>query len=270
MRTSCARWYVEKSLARRAHRVSVERVNQGRTLERALDVIECVEASRTPMKLTQISKETGLHITTTQRITTTLARRGYLSSTEAGYTLGPVVLAHAHAFMLQDRLAAVSHPVLQNLAETTGFTASVYVRSGWSRILVARVEPPESLRYRFPIGQRLDLDVGGGKVLLAAVSPEELDEFLAEYTGIALADGRQQTADSLRAELAEIATTGTYESHSERYPGTASLTATIADSRGRAIGAVNLVTTTETIDGDGLARFRSRVIQAARVIGEQL
>ena len=250
--------------------MSVERVNQGRTLERALDVIECVEASRTPLKLTQISKATGLHITTTQRITTTLARRGYLNSTEAGYTLGPVVLAHAHAFMLQDRLASVSHPVLQNLTETTGFTSSVYVRSGWSRILVARVEPPESLRYRFPIGQRLDLDVGGGKVLLAAVAPEELDDFLKEYSGLALANGRQQTADSLRSELAEAAATGTYESHSERYPGTVSLTAAITDSRGTVIGVVNLVTTEETISEDGLARFRSRVIQAARVIGEQL
>ena len=138
--------------------------NQGRTLERALDVIESVSSSTDPLTLTQISKATGLHIATTKRILGTLERRDYLKQAPTGYTLGPRVLPHAHAFQLQDRLALISPPILRELTSITSLTSSVFVPSGDHRILISRVEAPNALGYEFPIGQVLSLTLGGGKV----------------------------------------------------------------------------------------------------------
>lgn len=222
------------------------------------------------MKLSHIAKATGLHIATTQRIAATLVRRGYLRASDAGYTLGPIVLAHAHAFARQDRLSLVAYPILRELTASTGHTSSVYVTSGASRILVARVEAPNPLSYQVPVGQRLGLDIGGGKVLLSQLSEEEQDAFLEHYEGVTLADGRRQTSEDLRADLDSIRASGYYISRSERHAGAASITAPLSDSDGHPSGAVNLVAHEGVHDNVDMGSYRSPLIQAARLIGEQM
>lgn len=243
--------------------------NQGRTLDRALDIMECVESARSPLRPAQIAKATGLPISTTQRIAAALLRRGYLTSLGGSYVLGPAVLAHAHAFVLQDRLTTVANPILADVTETTGMTSSVYVRTGWSRILIARAEPPHPLRYQFPVGQRLPLDVGAGKVLLAQMPDEEIQEYLQAYTGVSLANGATQSADTLRADITEIRAAGFHLGRAERHPGVISLNLPIVSTADVPLGALNLVSNDEATTPVAIRKHRGLLYQASQQIGQQ-
>ena len=219
------------------------------------------------MRLSEISRTTGLHIATAQRITGILVRLGFLNSTEEGYLLGPEFLSGAHSFVMQDPLLNHSTPVLSELSESTGLTASVYVRSGLERILIARVEAPKPMRYQFPLGRRLDLDVGAGKVLLAFMPEKLLEEYFDTYEGRRLSDGSWQSSDQLRAEIAVIAQTNSHIGLSERHIGTVSAATAILSTQGRVLGALNVVSDVRQTSEEEIAQFVPDVARAAELIG---
>lgn len=244
--------------------------NRGRTVERALDIVDYVSTVRSPVKLSQISRETGLHLATTQRLANTLVQRGYLRASDIGYTVGPSVLSLARAFTLQDRLSVVSFPVLQGLTGATGLTSSVYVRTGNTRVLTCRVEAPQPLRYQLPIGHRLELTRGGGKVLLAFLPADELDAVLVHVGSEELADGRVQSREQLSQELECIRKQGFHLSVSERHHGAVGLTAPIRTVDGDVSGIANIVAHDDTLTGEQMMALRPLLMAAARSIGEQV
>ncbi|MFE6387726.1 IclR family transcriptional regulator [Nocardiopsis dassonvillei] len=241
--------------------------NQGRTLDRALDVLECLERARGPLRLSDIARESGLHLATTQRTVNQLVRRGYVQQERLGYSLGPVVLSLAHSFVVNDRLCSVATPILTELSATTGLTSSVYVRSGQERILIARVDGADPLRYQFPIGRRVPLYIGGGKVLLSDWDDQELDAYLADHAEVRLASGRTQDAADLRAQIERIREVGYHLAESEREPGALSLTRLLYDSEGETLGAVNLVTTSDRTSPEELLSQLPELSRGANAIG---
>ncbi|GLU47811.1 IclR family transcriptional regulator [Nocardiopsis ansamitocini] len=244
--------------------------NQGRTIERALDVLESLERARGPLRLSEIARSVDLHLATTQRTVNLLVRRGYIQQDRHGYSLGPVALSLAHAFVLNDRLSTVATPILGELSATTGLTSSIFVRSGDERILVARVDGANPLRYQFPIGRRVPLNLGGGKVLLADLDAADLDAFNERVGPARLASGALQDSADLAAQLATVRRNGFHLAQSERELGALSLTRAIHTESREAIGAVNLVTTTEHTTPDALVALLPELARACAAIAERV
>lgn len=249
---------------------AVNNTNQGRTVSRAFHILRALEVPYAPVRLSEISRKTGLHISTTQRILNILVDLGQVNLYESGYSLGPEILAQAQSYLLQDPLIQSSHSVLIELAESIGCTASVFVRSGRERILVARVQSPEPARYQFPIGSRLPLDAGAGKILLAFMPEDELEMYLAEYTGHEFASGERQTAGSLRAQLSAIRESGFQLSESERIPGTVSIATVIHNSRGHMVGTLNIVSHDDIIPAESLRKRIPELLRASSLIGGKM
>ncbi len=244
--------------------------NQGRTLDRALAILEHLSTLNSPAKLSHIAKETGLHVATAQRMLNHLIDRSYVNLTDAGYTLGAAVLPLAWAFTYQDRTSAAAFPLLTSITQSTGFTSSVFVQSGESRVLTARVEAPSPMRYQLVVGQRMGLSIGGGKVILAYMPEKARGDFLERYEGEYLSTGVRQTREKLESDLKTIKQQGYYLSSSERDLGTIGLTLPFWNSKGVFSGTVNVVTHDDSYSVDDILACRRQLAEAARMLSLQI
>lgn len=134
-------------------------------------------------RLVDLARQCRLERPTAHRLLKALDAEGLVARDEAArtYTLGPLAfelgLAAAHHFHARERCA----PALQSIAERTGDTVFLSMRSGLDSVCIDRREG------RFPI-KTLTLDVGtrrplgigaGGLALLASLDDAEVDAVLA-------------------------------------------------------------------------------------------
>ena len=99
-----------------------------RSLDRAIDILGVLQAAEESVAAQRDRASAGLHVATTQRILGVLLERGYAARTGDAYTAGPAALAVAHAFVVTNPLSVLARSILQQLAVSTEFTASMYVR----------------------------------------------------------------------------------------------------------------------------------------------
>ncbi|MFZ3566041.1 IclR family transcriptional regulator [Streptomyces sp. BH097] len=236
-----------------------------RSLDRAFDVLGVLEDSRQPLRLSEVARRAGLHVATAQRILNVLVDRGYAAKEDTGYTAGPASLATAHAFLVTNRLSQVALPVLQELAATTHLAASLYVRVGSARVLIARVEGRNPLRYQLPIGEKLPLHLGAGKALAASLPEPELDTFIKEATPFTRISGEQVTADELAADLRRVRADGYALSLSERVLGVAAVSAPIS-TPDEVLGALSVTGSSTELTEDDHPHLISEVRRAADAI----
>lgn len=241
-----------------------------RSLERAIDVLEVLEVAGTPLRLSDIARRAGLHVATTQRILNVLERRGRVEHDAAGYRTGAAMLFGAHAYLRTNTLANAAQPVLQELATATGLTASLFVRTGWSRAVIARVEGRRPLRYELPLGERLPLHIGAGKVLAADMPAEEVERMLDEAGPIVTAGGEHRSREAILAELAQIREQGFGVAFSERVPGMASISAPVLRPDGSYAGAVQLAAPAEDLGEDRITPLSIEIRQAAAAISRRI
>src|ERR687896_659545 len=113
-------------------------------LARGLDVLACFDADHPSMSLTEVATAAGLARPTARRLLLTLEELGFVRSAGGTFQLTPKVLTLGMAY-------------------------------------VARVAVPKLIALRVDIGTRFPaVQTSQGKVLLAALSPDELEAALAE------------------------------------------------------------------------------------------
>ncbi|KNY05224.1 IclR family transcriptional regulator [Microbacterium sp. GCS4] len=244
--------------------------NTMRSLERAIDVLEVLDNSRQPLRLTEVARRAGLHVATTQRILNVLEARGRVERDDGGYRPGVALLFGAHAYLLSSPLVASALPHLQDLASATGLTASLFVRTGLSRAVVSRIEGVRPMRYVLPVGERLPLTQGAGKVLAAYLTEQELDDLLASDSRLDRADGTHVTAREFRRELAHIRRDGYCWSRNGRAIGVASIAAPVFDHEGLCIAGVQIAASTSDLTEADIPTVSMEVRRAAAVISETL
>ncbi|AMY20278.1 MULTISPECIES: IclR family transcriptional regulator [Nocardiaceae] len=242
-----------------------------RSLDRAFDVLTVLQTTKRPLRLADVARASSLHIATTQRILGVLVDRGYAARTADGYTAGPAALAVAHAFMVTDPLSVLAQPIMQQLAASTGFTASLYVRVELSRVLITRVESDNPLSYVLPVGERLPLHLGGaGKVLLAGMDADRRDLVLSSITEVPLARGGTLDLDELRRQLESIARDDYAVSVGERVVGIASVAAPVRARGADVVAALSITGSSDKLDDAAVSAAVAEVRRAAATLGDRV
>lgn len=142
-------------------------------VERALTIVDAFDPAGTPMTLNEIALRTGLYKSTILRLIASLERHAcVLRLSDGRYQLGPAFLHWGNVFQRSSRLENHVVPVLQQLVEATGESASFYVRQGQHRLCLFRVDSGHSVRDHVRVGDLLPLDRGAaGRVLKSAEAP---------------------------------------------------------------------------------------------------
>ena len=209
---------------------------------KALDVLDCFQGQPL-LPLKKISELTGMNKSRIIRLCGTLSSRGYLvyDSEAQNYRLGFKVLALGKAYERSNNLISLSRPILRNLADQTGESASLFVVDGLQRVCVAREEGTFSIRYNILEGQRMVLYAGAGGKVLLAFGPEELcrkvlsREYLRKLTPTTIHDPKR-----LEKELETVRRQGYASSYGERDSEVAALAAPIYTHDGKVCAALTI------------------------------
>jgi DNA-binding IclR family transcriptional regulator len=135
-----------------------------------------------PRSLPELSTATGLPRATAHRLAAALEVHGLLERDQSGrFALGPALgrLGRAAGRDRSRSLVDVSGPALAELRDVTGESAQLYVRSGDTRVCVASLESPHSLRTIVAVGATLPMDRGSAAKVLSA-APDVLSRGWAQ------------------------------------------------------------------------------------------
>jgi IclR family pca regulon transcriptional regulator len=212
------------------------------SLARGLEVITAFTPGRETLALSDVAAATGLARPTARRILLTLAELGYVRADGARYALTPRVLELGTAYVGSQGLWDVARPHLQELSARTNESCSIAQLDGSDIVYVARAAVPKIVGLSVQIGTRFPaLQTSLGKVLLAELTPRELDEVLSEPTRSGLVPLWNPTKRERDAELRQVQARGWALTDQQLAPGIRSVAAPVRDGQ-RVIAAVNVNT----------------------------
>ncbi|MEO3886099.1 IclR family transcriptional regulator C-terminal domain-containing protein [Nonomuraea sp. B5E05] len=213
------------------------------SLARGLAVIRAFSASEPELTLSQVARATGLSRAAARRFLITLTDLGYVRSDGRLFALTPRVLELGYAYLSSLSLPEVADPHLERLAAEVHESASVAVLDGEDVVYVARVATTRIMRMSIGIGTRFPAYCTSmGRVLLAALPPEQLDAYLRGAELRRLTSRTIVLPAALRAELDQVRGQGWAMVDQELEEGLRSIAAPILDRSGSTVAAVNVST----------------------------
>lgn len=135
--------------------------------DRFLAILSCFQRGDDALSLAEIARRTGIVKSTVLRISASLLDANYLlRDIHGNYRLGPEIARLNLIYTEAMRLEHYVMPILQSLVETTGETASIYIRHGSYRLCQYRINSPHQLGVHKQPGEIRPMDDASSAVVL--------------------------------------------------------------------------------------------------------
>ncbi|MGY3518794.1 IclR family transcriptional regulator [Micromonospora sp. PTRAS2] len=212
---------------------------RGNVLDRGVRLLRAFRPAEETLRLTELSRRTGLPKATVHRLAEQLVGLGLLRRAPAGFGLGIGLFELGELVPVKLRLREAALPFLQDLYEATHETIHLGVRDGLDVVYADRIRGHAGVDTPSRVGGRLPLTCTGvGKVLLAWSGQELIDEVLAQplprLTPHSVTDpGR------LADELAQIRHDGVGYDRQEAAPGLSCVASPVL-VHGRIVAALSI------------------------------
>jgi len=211
------------------------------SLERGLAVIRAFDAAHPELTLSEVAAATGVTRAAARRFLLTLAKLGYVRSDGRFFSLTPRLLELGYAYLSSLSLPEVAEPHLEALVAELNESSSVSVLDLPDVVYVARVPTARIMTVSISVGTRFPAYATSmGRVLLAGLPDEALDDYLGRVSLQRLTPRTVGTVAALRTELARVRAQGWALVDQELEEGLRAVAAPIRDRSGRTIAAVNV------------------------------
>jgi IclR family pca regulon transcriptional regulator len=242
------------------------------SLERGLAVMLAFADQPTRLTATQIAERTGLSRPAVRRLLITLRKLGYVHSDGRTFGLTAQVLRLGYAYLSSQSLIKVAEPHLERLVGQTKESCSLATLDGTEVVLISRVLTRRILAINLEVGSRLPAyPTSMGRVLLAALSEQQLDDYLARVELRPLTRHTITDPDELHAELARVRQQGWCIVDQDLEEDVCSAAAPVRDANGRVIAALAASVHAGRVDFDTMrGEFLTCVLDAARAISADL
>ncbi|GAA5233307.1 IclR family transcriptional regulator [Verticiella sediminum] len=183
------------------------------SVKRALDILRMLSftTASSGMRFSDLQAQSGLSKGTLHRLLKTLMADGFVEQAAGSraYFLGLEFLSMGERASNRLDIQAVTRPSLERLAQATGDTVMLTIRSGLDAVCIDREEGPFPVKVLTQnVGTRRPLGVGSGSLaLLAAFADEEVENVLRRNRDRLQAYPRLDT-DKLRALVQDTRTRG--------------------------------------------------------------
>ena len=213
------------------------------SIARAFAIMEEVARNRDGISLADLSKRVGLHNSTTFHLVRTMVSLGYVRQIKDGkrYRIGRPLFALAASALDEIEMVSLATPVLEDLARETGESAHFAVRLGDAVVVIARTMGPGAFQLTDRVGVvRPAHCTALGKIILAALRPDQLDRFLERtelksYTAQSIVD-----VDALRREIDDVRLRAIAFDDGEFDAEVRCVALAVRDFTGQVIGAIGI------------------------------
>jgi IclR family transcriptional regulator, pca regulon regulatory protein len=179
------------------------------SLDRGLAVIRAFGPDREKLSLSEVARATGLTRAAARRFLLTLVKLGYVRSDGREFSLRPRVLELGYAYLSGLALPEVAAPHLEELVARLHESSSISILDGHHIVYLARVPTKRIMTVAISVGTRFPAYATSmGRVLLAAMTEEELDRYLATATFERLTAHTVTSPARLRSIVREVARQG--------------------------------------------------------------
>jgi IclR family pca regulon transcriptional regulator len=211
------------------------------SLDRGLAVIRAFGPDRERLSLSEVARATGLTRAATRRFLLTLVQLGYVRNDGREFSLRPRVLELGYAYLSGLALPEIAAPHLEELVAKVRESSSISVLDGDHIVYVARVPTKRIMTVAISVGTRFPAYATSmGRVLLAAMSPEEFERYLARADLAALTGRTVTSPDQLSDIVTEVSQRGYAIVDQELEEGLRAIAAPIHGSGGKVTAAINV------------------------------
>ena len=242
------------------------------SLDRGLAVIRAFGPDRERLSLSEVARATGLTRAAARRFLLTLVKLGYVRNDGREFSLRPRVLELGYAYLSGLAMPEVAMPHLEELSAELHESSSISVLDGHHIVYVARVPHKRIMTVAISVGTRFPAYATSmGRVLLAGMSEDELDRYLAEATFEPFTSHTVTDPGRLREIIHEVARQGYAIVDQELEEGLRALAAPIRDSSGTVAAAINVSAHASRVSAEAMrAELLPGLLKTARQIETDL
>jgi DNA-binding IclR family transcriptional regulator len=235
-------------------------------LGRALRILDAVKDTAGGLSLSEISRRTGVPLTTAHRIVSELHEWGALERDASGaYQIGLRLWELATVTPRSVGLQRVALPFMQDLLKTTHRGVHLAIREKDQVVFVERFLSPETATDRAQVGAHYELHASAIGLVLLAHAPPELQEEVLTGPLVPPSWHPPITERELRQTLAHIRRSG-YATTPVRQEYL-SVAAPIYGPVGAVVAALSLILPITEPHGPRLAHLQATVRRISRALG---
>jgi IclR family acetate operon transcriptional repressor len=242
-------------------------------IERAVSILNAFSPEDPELGVTELAERLGLHKSTVHRFMVNLDAAGLVERNPrtGRYRLGLRIFELGGLVMQQMNLWDEALPFLEGLVHDTGETGHLAVLDGGEAIYIERVEARRALRVPSAIGRGYPAHATNlGKVLLADLSRERVEEIVAERGLAAYTPHTITGLEELEAELERIRVLGYAIDNEEYDEGLRCIGAPVRDHSGHVVAALGIGGPVTRITPDRVDELAELVMTAARGLSRRL
>lgn len=247
-----------------------------RSVERALDILDCFSLQQRELTLTEIARAVELLLPTAYRLAKVLERRGWLrhNKQSGAYSLGLRVLERGTVALSGFTLREKAQEELDALASKTSGTVLLGAIEDDKLVYVDRRDSRTPLRVVSKVGQVRAINFGIlGKLLMAYLPGERVREALKANPLSKRARRAFVSEKEYLAELTKVRKVGYATAVDETTDGVAGVAAPIFGVNGTVIAGLAVLIPTASLNDDVCARdleaVRASAARISKLMGYQ-
>lgn len=210
-------------------------------LARGLKVIAAFDSSKRQMTLSDVARAADLPRPTTRRVLHTLTCLGFAETDGPMFRLTPRVLKLASAYLGSNMVSSVVQPICDRISRRTGQVCFAAVMDAEDIAVIAHASPLFPLGIGSNIGQRLPaISTAAGRVMLAQLADDALDQWLARVTPKRLTDFTITDKVVVRGRILAAGRQGFASTNQEALLGFRAIAVPLKRFDGICVAAINL------------------------------
>lgn len=243
------------------------------SLQRGLGILEIIAKKGKGVTMAEVSREIGLHTSTTFHLLRTLSTLGYLvqDETTREYLLGSKIFHLAASAYTEVQLSKIAKPFLVEMAQQTGEASHMAILERGEVIVIDKIDGSSPVRVSDRVGYPRPAHCTAiGKTLLAYLPEAELKTFLTASEFRPFTAKTITAAPILEQELKRVQKQGYAFDDEEFAQGIRCLAAPVRNFTGHVVAAIGISGPVWRVSLDRVAQLTEFVKTMGHRLSQQL